>query len=154
MPSRMTCRLLQRLGATLLLLSPLSCSSSATPKLYPVRGIVRFDGKPAEGALVTLQPTDASVGTSIAPRGQVRADGSFEIATHKHGDGAPPGEYKVTIMWYPPDARQRHMEGKPLGSKFPALYGDAKTSPLTGTVREGPNEWPPFEVRASGPGKP
>jgi hypothetical protein len=154
MQSRMTCRFLQRLGATLLLLSPLSCGSSSTQKLYPVRGKVLFDGKPAEGALVTLQPTDASVGTSIAPRGQVQADGSFEIATHKFGDGAPPGEYKVTILWYPPDARQRLMEGKPLVSKIPAHYGDAKTSPLTGKVREGPNEWPPFEVRTSGPAKP
>src|SRR5262245_61947820 len=136
MPSRMTCRLLSRLGATLLLLSPLSCgSSTAQKKLFPVRGTVLLDGKPAEGALVTLQPTDASVGTAIAPRGQVQADGSFAIATYKPGDGAPTGEYKVTILWYPADARQRLMEGKPLGNKFPSQYGDAKTSPLTGTVR-------------------
>lgn len=133
-------------GASLALLTPLSCSSSRR-KLYPVRGKVLFDGKPAEGALVTLYARDNSDPMEVAPRGHVKTDGSFTVGTFKPEDGAPAGEYKVTVMWFPPDARERLQDGR-LPNKLPPAYSDPSTSGLRIQVKEEANDVPPFQLTA------
>ena len=141
------------LSVSLVLLACVACSGEKR-KLYPVRGKVLFDGKPAEGALVTLQALDNSSQMSAYPRAQVKPDGSFSIATYQLEDGAQPGDYKVVIMWMPENARQLLMEGKLLVNKLPPQYADAKTTPLEVHVKEGPNDLSPFELQAPGKARP
>jgi hypothetical protein len=134
------------LGGSLGLLCGISCGPRRR-KLYPVRGKVLFEGQPAEGALVTLHALDASDPMEVAPRAYVQAGGSFAIGTYASGDGAPAGEYKVSVVWLPPDARERALSGS-FPTKLPASYSDPKTSGLRGEVKEQPNEWPAFQLTA------
>src|SRR5262245_12192918 len=97
-----TRRNLLLLGLSLALLSSLSCGSGKR-KLYPVRGKVLCDGQPTDGALITLRALDASQPFDKLPSARVKADGTFAIGTYDPEDGAPPGEYKVSIFWLPPD---------------------------------------------------
>src|SRR5262245_26228369 len=69
------------------------------PPLHPVTGKVLVDGKPAEHATVTFHPAGGGA-DAPKPRATVKADGSFALTTHTTGDGAPAGEYAVTVEWW------------------------------------------------------
>lgn len=86
--------------------SNVSCGGDApTTSLYPVRGKVTYQGQPAEGAVVSLQPEGTAPltkqGNPIVPMGVAGEDGTFSIASTGFGDGAPAGKYKVLISWRP-----------------------------------------------------
>jgi hypothetical protein len=148
-PSRGTRRRFLLIGLSLALLCGLACSSGKR-KLYPVRGKVLCEGEPAEDAIVTLHALDASQPMAQVPSGRVKADGSFALGTYEPNDGAPPGEYKVIIIWLPPDALARISPTGRLPNKLPDLYSDAKTTPLKIQVAEGPNDLPPYDLPSSG----
>jgi hypothetical protein len=116
-----------------------SCSGRKT--VYPVTGKVLFDGKPAQGAVVHFHPKDKS-GKLIVPVGQVGADGSFRLTSYKQDDGAPAGDYTVTVFWGVPSKG---------GDDFdrilvPARYISPETSGLTATVADRATELPPFQL--------
>jgi hypothetical protein len=73
------------------------CSRSG-PTLYPVRGTLLFEGQPARGATLVLHPLGNADPKAIKPRSFVERDGSFEVFTRAAGDGAPAGEYVVTVL--------------------------------------------------------
>lgn len=128
---------------TVLAVGGLSCGSSG-PTLFPVSGSVMFEGQPAEGATVILEPVDGGLETS-KPSGTVAADGSFTVSTYPHGNGAPAGEYTILISWYADDARQ--LENPK--NKLPDKYADAATTPLPKVkVQSGNNEIPPIKLTA------
>jgi hypothetical protein len=56
---------------------------------------------PPAGALVVFHPTDPAAEKAIGgkPFGKVKEDGTFTLTTYAEGDGAPEGEYGVTIDW-------------------------------------------------------
>src|SRR3954454_14523350 len=64
----------------------------------PVSGQVLVDGKPAPRAQVTFHPTDDK--NPARPTGQVDEQGRFTLTTERSGDGAPSGEYRVTVVWF------------------------------------------------------
>src|SRR5437868_6272231 len=77
-----------------------ACGRNAGPALYPVKGTAFFDGKPAAGAVITFHPRPAGPGDPGAlPHATVGPEGAFEITTFVKGDGAPPGRYRVTVIW-------------------------------------------------------
>ncbi len=120
----------------------LSCGP-AGPVLHPVRGTVHFEGQPAEGATVILEPAGGGGGSK--PSGTVAADGSFAVATHPHGSGAPAGEYTVLVTWFPPDARSLDNPK----NKLPAKYADpAKTPVPKVSVPAGGTDIPPIKLTA------
>jgi hypothetical protein len=84
-------------GLLLLILIVPGCSAStvAPPKLYPVKGNLKIDGKPAEGVTVSLMPVESN--TNGRPGvGTPDAEGNFIIRTN--GDrGATVGQYKVVL---------------------------------------------------------
>jgi hypothetical protein len=149
MQPRITRRTFLLLGVSLALLCCISCSSGKR-KLYPVRGKVLCEGKPAEDAIVTLHALDASQPMAQVSSGRVKADGSFAIGTYDPEDGAPPGDYKVIIIWLPPNALARISPDGRLPNNLPDLYSDAKTTPLKIQVNEGPNDLPPYDLPSSG----
>ncbi len=135
-----------RLGLILTLFSCLACGSGQR-KLYPVRGKVLRDGKPAEGALVSLHALDASQPMKQFPAARVQADGSFDIGTYTAKDGAPAGDYKVIVVWLPQDAADRIGPDGRYPNFLPDEYSDPKKTPLaTLHVKEGPNEVPPYDL--------
>lgn len=62
----------------------------------PVRGVVKLDGNPIEGAMVTFFPDDNK---GRAANGLTGPDGSFQLTTAKPNDGAMPGSYKVVVSY-------------------------------------------------------
>jgi hypothetical protein len=76
----------------LLLLGAVGCGGG----LYPVRGKVTYkDGTPLTKGLVVFESSTRT--PPITARGDIRADGSYELSTFKPADGAPAGKYRVLV---------------------------------------------------------
>ena len=121
--------------------------------LHPAEGKVVRDGKGAEGAVVTFHPKDGDPVTSRRPSAVVAADGSFALTTGTR-QGAPAGDYVVTVVW--PGDPPANKKGKALSTdttepdrpdRLGGRYADPKTSELRATVRAGRNRLTPFDVR-------
>ena len=118
------------------------CGSKG-PVLYPVSGKVLVNGKAPEHATVVFHPAGASGPDAVRPRGKVGADGSFTLTSYETGDGAPAGEYRVTVeLWL---SSGKADEGP--SSRLPARFAKPETSGLTATVAAGPTELKPFELK-------
>lgn len=106
------------------------------PRLYPVTGSVTVKGRPADGAVVRLYP---AAGGPHMPAGVVQADGSFKLTTFLPDDGAPAGDYKVTVTWRPAKKTTMDPDGP---DRLNGRYADAVSTRLTATVDAGPTTLP------------
>jgi len=94
------------LTALTLTLALAGCTSSRK-LVHPVRGKVLFRGKPAENALVVLNPVGETGPKPVRPHGTESKDGDFENSTYGEKNGAPAGEYAVSFVWPIEDARTK-----------------------------------------------
>ncbi len=106
--------------------------------VHPTKGIVLLDGSPVPGARVALSQFDAKgEKVSQVADGFSEGDGRFTLSTYKAWDGAPVGEYVVTVVnrdvYY--DDR-----GQPGVNRLPSRYASAKTSDLKASIKLGRNE--------------
>lgn len=116
----------------------------------PVSGKVTVDGRPVKDLWVTLHPKDPSV--SLRPRGQTDENGNFKLTTYTGGDGAPIGEYNITIEWLTFIKRGGDWGGP---DKLKNQCNDPKSTPYHVTVTSTPIELPTFELKLEGvAGKP
>lgn len=72
------------------------------PEVVPAGGQVVFKkSTPAAGALVVFHPADQTLEKRIGgkPFAKVKDDGTFALTTYAEGDGAPEGDYGVTVDW-------------------------------------------------------
>lgn len=67
------------------------------PKLVPFTGKVTHEGKAVTGGSVWLHPEGGIDGKPERMSGQLQIDGTFTARTFPHGDGIPPGKYRVTL---------------------------------------------------------
>ena len=121
---------------------PLSgCSNKAADRLdvHPVAGQVTFNGKPAAGALVVFHPKDPTVG-ELKPNARVDQQGNYSLSTYSAGDGAPAGEYTVTVILRPLVKKEGDFEPGP--NVLPAQVSTPATSKIAAQVAEGPNTVP------------
>jgi hypothetical protein len=129
-------------SAALLIAAMLSGCSKSDPARVPVRpvsGQVTIEGRPAKGAWVVLHPKDASQ-SFPSPNAYADQQGYFSIGTYSLGDGAPQGEYTVTVRWQPAIVKDGEYQTGP--DLVPAKYRTATTSTLTARVNEGSNSIP------------
>ena len=79
-----------------------SCGRSNRLPVYPVKGTVLVDGKPAKGVQLSFWPENgaADVG-AYSPQAETDENGAFVLSTYEPGDGAPAGKYSVTARWPP-----------------------------------------------------
>lgn len=130
-----------RNALALVLFAALGCGTKP-PDLVPVAGkVTTGDGKPLEHASVIFHPVGGGDGPK--PRGKVGADGSFVLTTHTTGDGAPPGEYRVTVELWLAGARA----DDPPANRLPAKYARPESSGLIVTVTPGQPELKPLVVK-------
>ncbi|MBI1322012.1 hypothetical protein GC170_02335 [bacterium] len=75
--------------------------------VFPASGKITRDGKPVANAIVVFHPTDPNTiripegrqGIEIAnPTTTTDESGAFRLSTYFEADGAPAGEYKVTVI--------------------------------------------------------
>lgn len=67
------------------------------PRLVTASGKVMFQGKPLVPGVLTFHPPAGVTYNGDRPSCQIGADGSFVAKTYPHGEGVPPGTYKVTL---------------------------------------------------------
>jgi hypothetical protein len=121
--------------AWLLMVAPLLaafCGCGAN--LQPVRGKVTLpSGQAAAGSQVVFEGEQE--GNVVSARGDVQADGTFQMSTHQPGDGVPVGKYRVQVN--PPpmvDAEARSV------APFNPKYSSFDTSGLQFEVKPGAGE--------------
>lgn len=123
-----------------------ACSKSgptgSQKKVFLVRGKVLVGGQPAPGAFVLFVPVNEVKGSAEPrPRAYVQADGTFDLETYGAKDGAPAGDYLVSITW------SQMADGRDDGEdRLRDRFSNAAKSGLTAKVTEGPNELPTFNL--------
>ena len=111
-------------------LSLLGCGGESGPALYPVEGLVEIEG----GGTAT-QGEVVLTSSKYSATGIIGSDGKFKLGTNNPGDGAPVGDYQVTVMGTSTGdytARVRVIDEK---------YEAQETSGLKFTVAAKPNEY-------------
>ena len=129
-----------------------SCSSNAKLELSPFRGKVLVKDKPAAGVLLVFIPAVERSGTPLRPIAITSEDGSFTVTTDEE-DGAPAGEYTVTMSWMqdapPPAKKDKSLTmqmGTPRVDKLGGRYRDPKNG-IKVTLKKGANELEPFKLQ-------
>jgi hypothetical protein len=120
--------------------------------VVPVRGFVSFQGKPAVGAVVSFQPAGQIQLGGLRANGRVGDDGAFALTTYVTADGAPPGQYVVTVYWADPAKRLAEDEGDERTDLAPDLLKGrfaGGRSVLRATVGDKPVELAPLDLAAS-----
>ena len=115
-------------------------------KVYPVKGSVFADGKPAERAQVIFHPLGDAEPKRQTASGEVAADGSFSLSTYTAGDGAAAGDYAVTVSW-PSGSSPIGGDSESGPDRLGNRYSNRETSGLKATVNEAPTEVPRFDLK-------
>ena len=124
------------------------CGSSEPGRVpvFKAAGKITFNNQPLEGAFLVLHPKVATTTPDVPkPTALVKPDGSFEPTTFNSADGAPAGEYVVTVEW----RKLVNVGGDwtPGPNLLPPKYSNPATSDLVIQVAEGSNELPPITLR-------
>ena len=109
-----------------------------------MRGTVLVAGQPAEGVLVVFQPLGAkSEPGRVVPRTMAPTDanGEFRLSTFGSHDGAPPGEYAVTLAWH-----ERPFDENIGEDRWKGKFGNPAQPVRRVTVTAGDNVLAPIEV--------
>ena len=109
---------------------------------HKISGRVLYDNKAAEGVAIYLGPIEAPSVPDIPanPHGITGKDGRFSISTFGENDGAPPGKYKLMMIWIDSDSK---LESRP--DRFFGWY-DAVNSKIVVQIKEGENVIPEIKV--------
>jgi len=121
------------------------CGSEGRPKTAPVSGRAVVNGKAVEGLSLAFHPINQPNNT-VAGTARTRADGAFEVTSFLPSDGAPPGEYAVTVIWpdrYVTEGGQEY----PVGDRLNGAYAKKDSTPLKVTIREGENRLDTFDLK-------
>lgn len=112
-------------------------------EVFPATGKVTFDGEIPVGGQIVLHPADPANAVGVAPRATVKPDGSFTITAYESGDGAPPGDYVVTLEWY----KMTEEDGGAGPNVVPKKFTDPKQSPIKVTINAGaPTTLEPIKI--------
>jgi hypothetical protein len=121
------------------------CSEESGPACFPVHGRVFYDNQPLAEAMVVFHPLDAESPQVLRPLACTDQEGRFELTTLMPRDGAPAGDYAITV-----ELRELKADGDEMVRDGPNLlpdrYRDPKTSGLQFSVVEGVNEMAPLEL--------
>jgi len=124
----------------------IGCSGGpALPKTIPVSGVVKLKGQPVKNASVGFLP----VNRGRPAVGSTDAGGNFRLTTFKTGDGAIPGDYKVTITAYEQNPGEvgeggvidEKIAAKPRKWRVPEKYSNSSTSGLKASVSPSSKEF-------------
>jgi hypothetical protein len=136
-------------ACSLLALCCASCGAGPRKPVNAVRGQVLYAGKPVPGALVVFHPLAAEGEDSVRPSGQTDRQGYFRLTSYAPQDGAPAGDYGVTVeLWQarvPRNAREG--DSLPPTNRLPVRYSTAQGSGLRASVAPGDNELTAFQLK-------
>ena len=111
--------------------------------VHPVEGAVTRNGKPLANALVALHPKGGDP-RAITARGQTDAEGKFVVTTYDQNDGAPEGEYAVTVQYF--ELIKNGGSSEPGPNVLNPKISSPNQTDIVVKVAAGPNKLPPIEV--------
>jgi hypothetical protein len=116
------------------------------PKLVPVHGVVRLNGKAVDGARVDFHNATSEKPSAYAT---TDAEGKFTLTTYENGDGATPGKYRIAVTKAQEAGRHEQKTAPPVfrgggGAPkpkwlIPHQYSNPNTSNLTRDIEDGEN---------------
>lgn len=109
----------------------------------PVCGKVTYKGRPVPPGKILFTGVDPGLPNAM---GEIDSDGAYRLTTHKPGDGAAAGDYKVTILVFDlraPATDVSTWKPKPL---IPIQYTTLDKTPLVQTVKKQPVNTIDFEL--------
>jgi hypothetical protein len=121
-----------------------SCGPARKP-VYPVGGEVRVNGRAPVHAQVGFFPVKDAGPDVVHPVGRVDEQGRFTLTSYAKGDGAPEGEYRVTVAWFLASGRPDDVA--PSVNYLPAVYARPDSTPLRAVVAKGGVQLQPFELK-------
>jgi prepilin-type processing-associated H-X9-DG protein len=117
----------------------------------PVRGSILVDGKPAVGAIACFHPRNDPSPRAQRSYGRVGRNGAYSLTTFAKDDGAPQGEYVVTVYWA--DGGGEPHGGEETSSLRPDLlhgrFAARESSPLRATIGDKAVEFAPLDLGSS-----
>ena len=90
--------------------------------------------------MVIFYPQGETGSNLRAPRAQTGPDGRFHIGTYNADDGAPEGQYAVTVVHFP--LVQKGADSVPGPNVLPKKYASPKTTDLRVQVVKGASTLP------------
>jgi hypothetical protein len=112
---------------------------NARPVVHPVEGQLLVGGLAPAGAHLAFRPRNGDAAGHAIPTGLTGPDGTFRLTTFSPNDGAPAGDYVVTIIW-PNDSLPVDECADPVThDRLNGYYADATHERVLATVRPGPN---------------
>lgn len=134
-------------AAVVILLATVGCGSKEPFQdrvpVFPVEGKITFKGEAMPGAFVAFHPKSKNQDVPV-PRASVKPDGSLVVSTYDGGDGAPEGEYVLTVEWYKLVKNGGDVVAGP--NVVPKKFAKPKTSGLVVNVAAGQNTIPPIQL--------
>lgn len=135
------------LVAVLLLASlMMGCSGSQSPACYPVGGQVLWGDQPLAEAMIVLHLRSERPPGVPQPIAWTDAEGHFVVTTFSPGDGAPSGDYAITI-----ERRRLREVGDELTrdgpNELPLPYARPETSGFQVTVGRESVTIPPLRIQ-------
>lgn len=157
--SGIDCTLVLRIAALCALAVSPGCGKPARLEVAPVKGRVVYKGQGIPKATVIFIPQGESAENvgKIRPFAYADDAGNFQMKTYVDGDGAPPGDYRVSIVAFSSGGAPRTKDG-PVGAAAapasgvripPAIskkFADVETAGLSVTIHEGENNLDPFDL--------
>lgn len=118
------------------------CGESWEAETHSAGGTISINGEAPVGAIVELQNVAAKAADvrNSRPWGVVDEFGIYTLTTYQSNDGAPKGEYAITVRW-PPTVNQPS-----LADRLQKAYSNPKTSKWRVTIEEGHNELSPVTI--------
>ena len=140
----------------------LGCGLTTTggPRLYVVKGKVRYQGKPVKGGVVVyeLESSEApELKSALGPgplrgSGRIEPDGSFRLMAFPGAEGMPAGSYKVGISSMPPRTEGNLLAAAATAQKgnpdvLQGRFADPSKSGLRDQVAEDRANEPTFDLK-------
>ena len=145
MPRLLDCLVHTGLLSLLAATSLCGCSSKQERiPVHPVKGSVTFEGRPLANALIVLHPKSATGKLDYSSQGKTDASGEFQVTTYDTNDGAPVGDYAVTVQYY--ELITNGSSSEPGPNILAPKYATPQTTDIFVTVKAEPNVLPPINV--------
>lgn len=133
---------------------PSGCvKTEARVPLYPAHGTVRVGSMPAQGVSVTLYPASGQqpVASTLRPHAITNEQGAFVLGTYVAADGAPQGDWIVTLLWPDdrlPPAQQEELltNGDALPDRLQGRFAAPSTSSFRVTIAPADNQLPDIVI--------
>lgn len=118
------------------------CRKQSQQEIFEVEGVLTVNGEPAANASLAFHPLDRD-SNPRCPVGRTDTHGHFHLTTHSDFDGAPPGDYAVTIVW--PDESSLiddcNCSDFLQHDRLKGFYGNADQSEIRVTVQRSANSF-------------